>query len=735
MSVISQVFHTIVSFFQSLVGIHRVKTPTVLQMEAVECGAAALGSVLGYFKKFIPLEKLRVDCGVSRNGSKAINIVKAARKYGLEVKAYKKEPAELKELPFPQIVFWNFYHFLVVEGYSKNKFYLNDPGSGPRTVSNKVFDESFTGVVLTFTKGVNFKPEGKKPKFLPSLIGRLKEYKKAIIFLTLTGLALIVPGLAIPEFSKIFVDKILINQLPHWILPLLIGLSLTALLRGLLSWIQMKILVRFEMSLSLSTSSKFLWHVLHLPMTFHTQRSAGDISIRVNINDQIAQMLSSQLAGTFLNLIIIVFYAALMFYYSVPLTIIIIAISLCNLLALKYISRKRVDSNQQIFHETGKLYGLTASGFQMIESIKASASESDFFSRWGGFQSKLLNIQQKLGSLTQTLQVIPVLLTAINTLVILLLGSLEIISGEMTVGTFVAFQTLAVAFSQPINSLVNLGSVLQDVEGGMKRIDDVYNYPVDKKLLRPGKTNGTNKSVKLEGYLELSNITFGYSLLEPPLIKNFSLKIDPGTRVALVGKTGCGKSTVAFLVSGLYEPWEGEILIDGIKREDIPLNVLTNSIAMVDQNIFLFEGSIKDNITLWDKTIQEKNIIQAAKDAGIHNEIAERQGAYSSRVLENGKNFSGGQKQRLEICRALINKPSVLILDEATSSLDSKTEHQIDQNIRKMGCSTLVIAHRLSTIRDCNEIIVLDKGEIVQRGTHEELYKQKGIYKELIKDS
>ncbi len=721
-----------ISFFRSLVGIYRIKTPTVLQMEAVECAAASLGSILAYYKKYIPLEKLRVDCGVSRNGSNARNIVKAARKYGLEVNAYKKEPENLKKLPFPQIVFWNFYHFLVVEGYSKNRYYLNDPASGPRSVSNEVFDDSFTGVVLTFAKGDDFKPGGKKSKFNSSLFLRLKEYKKAIAFLTLTGLALIVPGLAVPEFSKIFVDKILIHQLPNWIYPMLIGLFITAVFRGLLSWIQMYIMVRFEMSLSLSSTSKFFWHVLHLPMSFHTQRSAGDISVRVNTNDQIAQLLSGQLGNTFLNLLVIIFYAAMMFYYNVSMTIIVIVISLLNILALKYISRKRVDANQRIFHETGKLYGLTASGFQMIESIKASASESDFYSKWAGFQSRLLNIQQKLGILTQSLQVFPVFLTSISTLVILFLGALNIISGEMTVGTFVAFQTLAASFSQPINSLVNLGSVLQDVEGGMKRIDDVYNYPVDEKRDLNIAPKTSEKGVKLEGALELKNITFGYSKLEPPLIENFSLKMKAGARVAIVGKTGCGKSTIAFLVSGLYKPWKGEILFDSVNRENIPQKTLTNSLAMVDQNIFLFEGTIKDNITLWDKTIPDKDVIHAAKDAYIHKEISERPEAYLSMVSENGKNLSGGQKQRLEISRALVNNPSVLILDEATSSLDSQSEYQIDQNIRKKGCTTLVFAHRLSTIRDCDEIIVLDKGKIVQRGTHEELYKKQGIYNDLI---
>lgn len=728
------IYNRIKSFVRSLSGIYKVDTPTVLQMEAVECGAASLGIVLSYFKKYIPLERLRVDCGVSRNGSNAANIVRAARKYGLDVKAYRKEPDDLKTLQFPLIVFWNFYHFLVVEGFGKNKYYLNDPASGPRTVSKKVFDESFTGVVISFKAGEQFEPGGKIPRFLPTLINLLKVNKSALVYLTLTGLLLILPGLAIPGFSKIFVDKIIISHLSGWILPLLAGLALAALLRGILSWLQQYILIRFEMSMSLGSSGKFLWHVLHLPMSFHTQRSAGDISMRVSMNDQIAQMLSGQLGSTFLNLLMIFFYAILMMYYSVSLTLIVVVISFLNLLALKYISKKRVDTNQRIFLETGKLFGMIASGFQMIETIKASASESAFFSKWGGFQAKLLNISQRYEILTRSILVIPVLLTSINSLIILLLGAMKIISGEMTAGTLVAFQALTVAFSQPISSLVDLGSVMQDVESSMKRIDDVYNYPPNEKPVKLSPEHKNENIVKLEGSLELRNVTFGYSLLEPPLIKDFSLKMDPGSRVAIVGKTGCGKSTIAFLVAGLYKPWQGEILFDNQKREDISTSVLTNSIAMVDQNIFLFEGTIRDNIALWDQTVTDKEMLQAAKDACIHNDIAERPGAYGSKVLENGRNFSGGQKQRLEIARALVTNPSLLILDEATSSLDAQTEYSIDLNVRKKGCTTLVVAHRLSTIRDCNEIIVLDRGRIVQRGTHDELFMQEGMYKELIKE-
>ena len=725
------IYHKLYSW---ITGIHRVKTPTVLQMEALECGAASLGIILAYFKKYISLEQLRVDCGVSRNGSKASNVSRAARSHGLEVKAYKKEPEQLKDLPVPMIVFWNFYHFLVVEGFGKNKVYLNDPASGPRVVDTQTFNDSFTGVVLTFKPGPEFKEGGEKPKFFPILLNWLKGYKTSLLFLFLVGLVLIIPGLAIPVFSKIFVDQILIRQSVSWIIPLLTGIALTTLLRALLSWLQQYSLIRFEMSLSLKSSSKFLWHVLHLPMSFHVQRSAGDITTRININDQVAALLSGPLGNTLLNLLTIVFYAALMFYYSVSLALIAIAISLMNLLALRYISRKRVDSNQKLLQDSSRLYGFSSAGLQMIETIKATASESDFFSRWAGYHTKLLNIQQKIGGLTQTLQVIPIFLTSLSTLIILIVGSGYIIDGVMTVGTFVAFQSLMASFSQPITSLVNLGSAMQNVEGGLKRIEDVYNYQSSNEDLQTETSKKDVKTTKLDGYIELKDVTFGYSPLEKPLITDFSLSLKPGYRVAIVGRSGCGKTTIANLVSGLYEPWKGDVLLDGKPRQTISSPTLNNSVAMVDQNLFLFEGTVKDNITFWDKSIVDKDVIQVAKDACIHEEIAARPGAYESSVAENGKNFSGGQRQRLEIARALATKPSILILDEATSALDAKTEQMIDTNVRKKGCTCLIVAHRLSTIRDCDEIIVMDKGRIAQRGTHEELMSQKGLYHQLIKE-
>ncbi len=713
--------HKLAGLWYQITGIRRVKTPTVLQMEALECGAASLGIILSHFGRYVPLEKLRVDCGVSRNGSTASNLSRAARSYGLEVKAFKKEPAQLKNLPAPMIVFWNFYHFLVVEGFGKKKVYLNDPATGPRKVDYQTFDNSFTGVVLTFAPGPDFRTGGEKPRFFPILRKWMKGYGSSLLFLFLVGLALVIPGLAIPVFTKIFVDQILIRHSGTWIFALLTGVALTTILRGLLSWLQQGSLIRLEMSLALKNTSRFVWHVLHLPMSFHTQRPAGDITTRVNINSQVAALLSGQLGNTFLNLFLIVFYAALMFYYSIPLALAAIAISLLNLLALRYISRKRVDSNQKLLQDNGRLFGLSSSGLQMIESLKATASESDFFAKWGGYQTKLLNIQQRLGLLTQTLQVIPIFLTSLSTLLILYLGSGFIIDGVMTVGTFVAFQSLMASFNQPIVSLVNLGSALQDVQGGLKRIEDVFNYPATHPSMQEGKKPVKSLTVKLQGNVELKEISFGYSLLEPPLITDFSLRLNPGSRVAIVGRSGCGKSTLANLVSGLYDPWKGEILFDGKRRDEIAHTILNNSVSMVDQNLFLFEGSVKDNISFWDQTISEKDIIQAGKEACIHEEISSRPGAYESRVEENGKNFSGGQRQRIGIARALALQPKLIVCDEPTSALDVSIQSQILNLLSDLqdefGLSYLFISHDMAVIHHvCDRIAVMWNGTIVEAG-------------------
>jgi NHLM bacteriocin system ABC transporter peptidase/ATP-binding protein len=712
----------------------RAKVPTVLQMEAVECGAASLAMILAYYGKYLPLEEIRIACGVSRDGSKASNILKAARNYGMVAKGFRKETEFLKDMKLPVIIHWNFNHFVVLEGFDKELFYLNDPGSGPRSVPKEEFDQSFTGIVLTFEPEPDFEKTGNKPNIAAALKKRLKGSEAALTYVILVGLALVIPGLVIPVFTKIFIDDILLGGKGNWLVPLLLGMAITAILRGFLTGLQQYYLLRLETKIALSTSAQFLWHVLCLPVEFFTQRSAGDISMRVQSNDTVAQLLSGQLATNALNLVMTVFYFVIMLQYNLWLSLVGIAAAVANISYLKYVSRRRVDTNRKLLQDRGKLRGTAMSGLQIIETIKASGAESDFFAKWSGYQAKTLNAEQELGVSTQFLSAIPTFLTTLTNTVVLVLGGLLIFRGELTIGALVAFQSLMSSFLEPVNGLVSLGSRLQEVEGDMNRLDDVMQYPLDEQTKEDLPDDGSKDfPEKLEGYIELRNLTFGYSRLEPPLIENFSLKLSPGYRVALVGGSGSGKSTIAKLVSGICKPWSGEILFDENPREYIPRSILNNSLSLVDQDIFLFQGTIRDNLTLWDKTVSEFDLIRAAKDACIHDDITSKAGGYDQLLAEGGNNFSGGQRQRLEIARALAGNPSILILDESTSALDPLTEKTVDERIRRRGCTCLIVAHRLSTIRDCDEIIVLEKGKIVQRGTHDEMKDVDGHYAELIK--
>lgn len=721
-------------------GRNRVKVPTVLQMEAAECGAASLTMILRYYGKYVPLEQVRAECGVSRDGSKASNILKAARHYGLEAKGYRKEPNKLKEMLLPLIIHWNFSHFMVLEGYGSNKFYINDPASGRRSVTEEEVNQSFTGVTLSFQTSSEFRKEGKKSSVAAALIKRLSGLKAALFYVVLLGLAVVITGLILPVFSRSFVDDVLLRGKTSWVLPLLLGMGITAIFRGILSLLQKHILLKMEIKIAVANSCRFLWHILRLPPVFFSQRAAGDIAFRMQSNDRVAKFLSGRLTSAVLNLFMIIFYFLLMLRYNTVLAIVGMIIALINILYLKLVSAHRKDSNSLLLKDRSLLSATGMNGLQIIETLKATGSESDFFAKWSGYQAKALNSEQELGVSTQYLEVLPVFLTGINNAVVLAAGAFFILQGRMTIGMLVAFQSLMESFMAPVAEIVGLGAELAQMEGEIERLDDVMQYPEDfdskEEDKERGKENPTLKEKeddKLEGYVELKNITFGYSSLEPPLIENFSLKLRPGSRVALVGGSGSGKSTVAKLLAGFYQPWSGEILLDGRPRAQWQQSVITNSLSMVDQDIRIFRESIRDNITLWDDTVAEAELIRAAKDACIHEDITARSGGYGLRMEEGGKNFSGGQRQRIEIARALVQNPSILVLDEATSALDALMEKTVDDNIRRRGCTCLIVAHRLSTIRDCDEIILLDKGKIVERGTHAELYARNGIYAGLIK--
>ncbi len=708
--------------------------PTILQMEAVECGAACLAMVLGYYKKFIPLEKLRIECGVSRDGSKASNMIKAARKFGFEAKGFRKEPNELKIMRSPMIIHWNFNHFVVLEGFKGNYVYINDPGYGRKRIPKDEFDGSFTGVVLTFKKTDAFKKGGEKKSLLKFLLPRLKGAETALLFVLLAGLALVIPGIVIPVFLKVFVDNVLLRAMKDWLVPLLIAMGIATILRGTLIWLKEYFLLKLETKISISGSSTFLWHVLRLPIEFFSQRYAGEIGSRVALNDSVATIITEKLASTILDVIIIIFYALILIQYDLTLTIIGISIAILNVFFLMFTSKKIKNNNMRLLEDRGKMIGTAMSGVKLIETLKAGGKESEFYSRWSGYQAKLMNSEQEMGRIHIFLSAIPPLLFSINRAAILIIGGFRVLDGHMTLGMLVAFDSLMSSFLNPINHLVDIGTVIQQVKGDVNKLDDVFKYKIDKDFEKPETVaEGDIDSYKLEGYLEIKNLTFGYNKLEPPLIENFSLNLKPGSRIALVGSSGSGKSTIARLICGLYEPWEGQIIFDNKIRQEIPRSVLNNSLAMVDQDISLFDGTIKENISMWDATVPETDIILASKDACIHDDISARQYGYEHKLEEDGRNFSGGQRQRLEIARALVKRPRYLILDEASSALDPNTEKMVDENIRKLGCTCVIVAHRLSTIRDCDEIIVLSKGKIVQRGTHEQLKLEKGLYNELLK--
>lgn len=708
------------------------KVPVVMQMEALECGAASLTMILAYYGRWLPLEQVRADCGVSRDGSNAKNILKAARSYGMKAKGYRYEPEELKKNGrFPCIIHWNFNHFVVLNGFKGKRAVLNDPAKGTYTVSMETFDESFTGVCLMIEPGEEFKAEGRKKSVISFARKRLKGTGAALVFVVLTTIITSLADIINPVFSRIFLDRLLTGKNPEWFVPFMIILSVFSIVQIVVAWIKAIFSLRMNGKMAVVGSTGYMWKILRMPMNFFSQRMAGDIQSRMSDNEKISETLVNTLAPVALNMVMMFFYLVVMLRYSLPLTMIGVASIAINLFVSNIISKKRIGITRVQMRDSGKLAGATVSGIEMIETIKASGAENGFFEKWAGYQASV-NVQSvRYARLNQYLGAIPKFVSAFANILVTMLGVWLTLQGEFTIGMIMAFQGFLTSFCGPATTLISAGQTIQEMRTQMERIEDVMEYPVDT-IFSEDEYDENKKYDKLTGNIEIKNLTFGYSALVEPLIKNFNLSLKQGSRIALVGSSGCGKSTVAKLIAGLYQPWDGEILFDGKKMSDIDRSVFTGSLAVVDQDIILFEDTIENNIKMWDASIENFEMIMAARDASLHEDIMQRDGGYGCRLIEGGRNFSGGQRQRMEIARVLAQDPTIIIMDEATSALDAKTEYEVVKSIKDRGITCIVVAHRLSTIRDCDEIIVMDRGNVVQRGTHEKLYAEEGLYRELV---
>ncbi|MBQ7586444.1 MAG: NHLP family bacteriocin export ABC transporter peptidase/permease/ATPase subunit [Lachnospiraceae bacterium] len=708
------------------------KVPFIMQLEALECGAACLAMVLAYYGKWVPLEQVRRDCGVSRDGSNGKSILIAARSYGLTARGYRYEPDYLRDNgTFPCIAHWEFNHFVVVNGFKKDRVWINDPARGTYSVSMQEFDEKFTGLCMMFSPSETFTADGKRRSTADFARARLKGCGIAIAFVVVTNIISSLTGIIDPVFSRIFMDRLLTGMDPSWYMPFIICLSIFGFIKIITAFIQAVYSRRIDGRMSVYGSTSYMWKVLNLPMDFFSQRYAGDILSRRAGNAGIAHSLIYTLAPLVLNAFMMVFYLAVMLKNSVILTLVGISSVVINMFTAGIISKKRINLSRVKLRDSGKLSSCTTAGIEMIETIKASGAEEGYFRKWAGYQAGVNTAKVRFLKLEQYLGNIPGIVSAITNTLVLMIGVYLTMKGRFTLGMITAFQGFLGSFTAPANSFISSGQMLQELRTDMERIEDVMEYPADENSALKVHEEGVSYK-KLKGNVEMKGVTFGYSRLDEPLIKNFSLKLTPGSRVAFVGESGCGKSTLSKLLSGLYRPWEGEILFDGLPIGDIDRSVFTGSLAVVDQDIIMFEDTISSNIRMWDKSIKDFEMIMAAKDAQIHEDIIRREKGYDHKMIEGGNDFSGGQRQRMEIARVLAQDPTIVILDEATSALDARTEFEVVNAIRDRGITCIVIAHRLSTIRDCDEIIVLKHGEVVERGRHEELYKKDGYYRELV---
>ena len=707
-------------------------------MEAAECGAASLAMILAYHGRWVGLEELRSACGVSRDGATALDVVRAARGYGMQAGGRRLSVDDLAPADLPVIAFWGRSHFLVIEAIRSDRVRVNDPASGRRWVTRADFDDQYSGIALHFAPGPDFERTARAdlPHPTRALVALARGAPEGIVFALLAGLLVVVPTTAAALVTSLFATQVLGDPSGRW-LPVVLGVAtIVAITNVGLVVVQQRVLLRMQTKLAIEMSATFITDLLRLPMSFFVARSPGALVSRVELNSSVAA-LSGQLATVAISLVTMVLYAFVLVWLNPLLTVAAVAIAAGNALALIAAARTRVEMNKVVQQNRLRLDGTTFLAADRLDDVRATGADDELFGAWSGVQAPAVTTEQRLGLVTQSVLVVPSLLATLNTLAILAIGGWLVIDGGLTVGELVGFQLLASSFLAPVSALAASSTHFQDAQAWLQQIEDVTDQPADPALAAVSPAGAPTSSTrpreaKLDGAIELRSVTFGYSRNAPPLVDGLSLSIAPGQRVALVGRTGSGKSTVANLVAGLYEPWSGEVLIDGRRRQDVPREVMTQSLAKVDQSIMLFAGTITDNIRLWDDTIPLDDVRRAAADAAIADEIHAKPGGLSHVLVDGGRNLSGGQRQRIEIARALVVEPTVLVLDEATSALDANTEQRIDRGLRRRGCTCLIVAHRLSTVRDCDRIFVLHHGSVVEEGTHDELMDLDGDYRDLV---
>lgn len=713
------------------------KVPVVLQMEALECGAASLAMILGTYGRYIPLEQMRLDCGVSRDGSNAKNIAIAAKHHGMKVRGLKLTVEKIKNMgeeSFPMIIHWNFNHFVVLCGFQKERAVIHDPASGRILVSKEEFEKSFTGIALVMSPSEEFEPCGNKKSVFRFLKTCLKGYGVSSTVLIIAGLLLVFVGMFLPVYTKIFTDHILLGQSSQWMGILAVLMVITIALSTGFSMFFTGLLNRICGKMTIEMSMEFLWHTLTLPVTFFAQRSAGDIVTRQTDNDDVAKMLFERIVPAAVNGVMACIYFFVLMYYDVKMMLVVLAVVAANVISIKVASKKNENDSRTLMRDEAKFAGTAMAGIAMMETIKSSGAEEGFFRKIAGYMARYDNTRNEIRRRNVVLSVLPSFFQEFGGAVILLCGVSKIMQGQFTIGILMAFQGFFSSFLAPVNELVQVYGELHRLNGKLERIQDVKDYEPDVKIDLFEHTKDTNKSLQpLKGEVTLEHVSFGYQPLAQPLIEDFSLKVKPGQMVALAGGSGSGKSTIANLITGLYQVREGKILYDGRGRKEIDRYVFVNSVSIVDQNIVIFRDTVRNNLTLWDDNVEESCLIQACKDACIYEEILKHPEGFEYELSEGGLNLSGGQRQRIEIARALLTNPSILILDEATSALDPITEKSVMEAVKRRGITCLVIAHRLSAIRDADLILVLKKGKEVERGTHESLMQiENGSYAALI---